>query len=62
METISKHPTCPSCRASELISISMTVAGADLSFSTCHQCEAKWWYQDGAPVHLTSVIDVVGAR
>ena len=39
--------TCPSCRSGDLISITMTVAGRELAFSTCHLCEAKWWYRDG---------------
>ena len=37
----------------------MTVGGRDLSFCTCHHCEAKWWYRDGDPVPLDSVIGLV---
>jgi formate dehydrogenase maturation protein FdhE len=48
--------TCPVCNQGDLISISMNVSGSDLSFTTCHLCEAKWWYRDGAPVPLQSVI------
>ena len=51
--------TCPSCRSGDLISISMTVAGRELAFSTCHLCEAKWWYRDGEVVPLQSVIGLV---
>jgi uncharacterized protein (DUF983 family) len=51
--------SCPTCRQGDLIAISMTVGDRDLSFSTCHLCEAKWWFQDGEPVPLTSVIDLV---
>jgi DNA polymerase III alpha subunit (gram-positive type) len=51
--------TCPSCRSGDLITISMAVGGRDLSFATCHLCEAKWWYQDGDLVPLSSVIDLV---
>ena len=39
--------SCPTCRSGDLISISMTVAGRELAFTTCHLCEAKWWYSDG---------------
>jgi DNA polymerase III alpha subunit (gram-positive type) len=57
------HGTCPSCRQGELITITMTVNGSDLDFTTCHMCEAKWWYRDGAAVPLTSVIgDVISQR
>ncbi|MFN2544828.1 MAG: hypothetical protein ABR600_09720 [Actinomycetota bacterium] len=51
--------SCPSCRAGELITISMAAGEKDLSFTTCHMCEAKWWYQDGELVPLASVIGVV---
>lgn len=54
--------TCPVCRSGDLISISMTVAGREIGFSTCHVCEAKSWYEDGKPVPLESVIDLVVRR
>jgi DNA polymerase III alpha subunit (gram-positive type) len=57
-----QHPNCPACRTAELITISMTVAGTSLAFSTCHQCEVKWWFKDGRPVELSSVIGLVGAH
>jgi formate dehydrogenase maturation protein FdhE len=51
--------TCPACGTGELISISMAVNGSDLGFTTCHLCEAKWWYRDGEAVPLQSVIGLV---
>jgi uncharacterized protein (DUF983 family) len=48
--------TCPECHQGDLISITMNVSGSDLSFTTCHMCEAKWWYRDGQAVPLQSVI------
>ena len=48
--------SCPECHQGDLISITMTVSGSDLSFTTCHMCEAKWWYRDGEAVPLQSVI------
>lgn len=50
---------CPACHQGELITISMSVNGSDLSFTTCHLCEAKWWYRDGQMVPLRSVISSV---
>jgi hypothetical protein len=50
---------CPSCRQGDLITISMSVSERDLKFTTCHMCEAKWWYQHGQLVPLSSVIDLV---
>lgn len=54
--------TCPVCQQGELISITMAVSGSDLSFTTCHMCEAKWWYRDGQAVPLRSVVDGVLSR
>jgi DNA polymerase III alpha subunit (gram-positive type) len=54
--------TCPSCRQGDLITISMSVSDRDLTFATCHLCEAKWWLRDGEQVPLTSVIDAVVQR
>jgi DNA polymerase III alpha subunit (gram-positive type) len=54
-----KINTCPECRQGDVISISMNVSGRDLSFSTCHACEAKWWHRDGESVALDQVIDTV---
>jgi DNA polymerase III alpha subunit (gram-positive type) len=56
------HPSCPACRTSELITIAMTVGGTELAFSTCHQCEARWWFRNGEQVPLSSVIGLVGIR
>ncbi|GBC86313.1 hypothetical protein HRbin12_00300 [bacterium HR12] len=54
--------TCPVCQQGDLISISMSVSGSELTFTTCHLCEAKWWYRDGEPVPLQSVIGSVLSR
>jgi hypothetical protein len=58
-DRVMSNHSCPSCRAGELITISMAAGEQDLSFTTCHMCEAKWWYQDGELVPLASVIDLV---
>jgi DNA polymerase III alpha subunit (gram-positive type) len=51
--------TCPVCSTGELITISMTVNGAELRFTTCHACEAKWWTREGEEIPLRSVIGMV---
>jgi DNA polymerase III alpha subunit (gram-positive type) len=48
--------TCPICNQGDLITITMSVSGSDLSFTTCHMCEVKWWFRDGEAVPLRSVI------
>ena len=62
MTSAHHHPKCPSCKNGDVISITMMVAGSQLQFSTCHECEAKWWVKDGESVPLTSVIGTVGTR
>ncbi len=51
--------SCPVCHQGDLITISMSVSGTDLSFTTCHMCEAKWWHREGEAVPLQSVIGSV---
>ena len=53
---------CPNCKSGDLITISMNVSGRDLAFTTCHLCEAKWWFRDGEEVPLQSVIGLVVAK
>jgi len=60
LERMTDHSgSCPNCRQGDLITITMTVGGRDLSFRTCHHCEAKWWFRDGEEVPLQSVIGLV---
>jgi DNA polymerase III alpha subunit (gram-positive type) len=54
--------TCPNCNQGDLITITMTVSGRDLAFTTCHLCEAKWWHRDGEEVPLRSVITQVAEK
>jgi DNA polymerase III alpha subunit (gram-positive type) len=56
------HGRCPSCKQGDLITIEMAVSERDLTFTTCHLCEAKWWQRDGEMVPLASIIDVVVKR
>jgi hypothetical protein len=58
-ETGEMTGTCPVCNQGDLITITMAVGGSDLAFTTCHLCEAKWWYRDGEAVPLRSVIGAV---
>jgi uncharacterized protein (DUF983 family) len=56
---MSENGQCPSCRQGDLITISLSVSERDLTFTTCHMCESKWWFQQGELVPLSSVIDLV---
>ncbi|MEX0755796.1 MAG: hypothetical protein WEA54_03315 [Actinomycetota bacterium] len=62
-EAIAPERLCPQCEQGELITIEMAVGDRDLSFTTCHFCEAKWWHKDGEDASLQQVIGtVVGTR
>jgi hypothetical protein len=60
--TTSTNGSCPNCHQGDLITISMNVSGRDLSFTTCHFCEAKWWHHEGNEVPLRSVISQVAQK
>jgi formate dehydrogenase maturation protein FdhE len=62
MAPMNSNTACPACGTGDVISISMTVSGADLQFSTCHECEAKWWVRDGEQVALSSVLGTVAVH
>jgi formate dehydrogenase maturation protein FdhE len=49
---------CPECGSSDLLTITMTVNEREISFTACHDCEAKWWNRDGQDVPLESVLDL----
>ena len=55
----SSNLVCPTCQQGDLITITMAVSERDLTFTTCHLCEAKWWERDGDLVPLASIIDLV---
>lgn len=55
----SSNLMCPTCKQGDLITITMAVSERDLTFTTCHLCEAKWWERDGDLVPLASIIDLV---
>ena len=59
---ISSSLNCPECMSGDLITIGMAAGDNDLAFTTCHMCEAKWWFKDGELVPLASVIGVVSTK
>ena len=54
--------TCNECGSRDLVTITMTVDGQDVSFTACHGCEAKWWFRDGERIALESILDMVNNR
>ena len=60
--SVMSQRTCDECGSTDLVTITMEVGDQELSFTACHNCEAKWWYKSGELVPLTSVLGLVGAR
>ena len=50
---------CGTCGADSVIQIELTLAdGTEVDFYSCHQCESRWWNQDGENLELDAVLDL----
>lgn len=50
---------CGVCGADSVIQIELTLAdGTEVDFFSCHQCENRWWNQDGKRLDLDAVLDL----
>jgi DNA-directed RNA polymerase subunit M/transcription elongation factor TFIIS len=48
---------CRSCGSERVTSIAMTLTdGSPVRFASCHQCETRWWAQDGTDLPFDHVI------
>jgi hypothetical protein len=54
--------TCPSCRSTELVKISLRVHDEPVTMHSCSGCENRWWEKAGVRVGLPSVLELVSAR
>ncbi len=53
---------CPGCGSPELLRLDLTVQNDPMVFTTCSQCETRWWERDGSAVPLRSVLSAVSGR
>ncbi|HEX9774081.1 MAG TPA: hypothetical protein VGB83_00670 [Actinomycetota bacterium] len=50
---------CPKCGSGNAININLTMESGDpVSFYSCHNCEHRWWFKDGSPIELSSVLEM----
>jgi len=50
---------CKSCGSTDVIEIDLTLPdGTEVTFNSCHRCEARWWNQDGKKLELEVVLDL----
>ena len=51
------QPACAGCAGTSVTRLQMTLAGAPVTFVSCHDCETKGWFAaDGAALGLTAVL------
>jgi transcription elongation factor Elf1 len=53
---------CPSCQATQLVEIFVTVRDRQLTMRSCSHCELRWWDSDGENVVLDEVLDMATDR
>lgn len=55
---------CPKCTGADLVRIELTPNGRPLMFTTCRQCEHRWWTDlDGhSVVGLAQVLGMVAPQ
>lgn len=53
--------TCPSCRSTRLLEIGLQLHGTRVTMHSCPACERHWWENEGEPVTLPSVLELVAA-
>ncbi len=50
---------CKTCGSNAVIEIDLTLPdGTEVTFNSCHQCESRWWKQDGKKLDLEVVLDL----
>ena len=50
---------CATCGADSVIQIELKLAdGTEVDFYSCHQCETRWWNQNGEDLGLDDVLDL----
>jgi hypothetical protein len=50
--------TCPGCRRSTLVEISLRVAQHGVIFRACSGCGGRWWNDEGHPTVLPRVLEL----
>ncbi len=50
---------CKSCGSTAVIEIDLTLPdGTEVTFNSCHKCEARWWRQGAKKLDLEVVLDL----
>lgn len=53
--------TCPVCRRTRLVEISLTLSERSLVMRNCSSCDTRWWHDEGQPTGLPRVLELAAA-
>ncbi|MEA2507078.1 MAG: hypothetical protein QOH48_1696 [Actinomycetota bacterium] len=47
---------CPQCKGEDCVQIEINLQEETVQFSSCRNCEAKWWQHGGDTIDLNEVL------
>jgi DNA polymerase III alpha subunit (gram-positive type) len=53
---------CPRCKVSQLVEISVHMAGRDVTMRSCSRCDTRWWDSEGERLELPGVLALASRR
>jgi uncharacterized protein with PIN domain len=62
MNIRNRSSRCPECGSAELLRVDLTVEAVPMAFTTCPNCEARWWERNGSGLPLSAVLEAVAKR
>jgi len=54
--------SCPICRASKLVEISLSLGPSTVVMKSCSRCDTRWWAENGEQVGLDGVLELAATR
>lgn len=54
--------TCPNCRKTGLVEITLEIASRSVTMRNCSSCDSRWWQSDGESLPLPGVLELASQR
>lgn len=54
--------SCPKCKRSGLVEISLTIAARPVTMRNCSSCDSRWWNSEGESLRLPGVLALAAQR
>lgn len=54
--------SCPKCKRSELVEISLNIAARSVTMKNCSSCDSRWWQSEGESLPLPGVLALASQR